>query len=91
MGIRTAKQCTMNRWGKAKLIMIIITGYKYYLTRCFQICQLIMKNDFHIKKSPGFLNNFVCFLPVKGLINDLYWGRILKTLPKEDGGKVHVY
>lgn len=54
MGIRTAKQCTMNRWGKAKVIMIIITGYKYYLNCCFQICQLIIENDFQVKSLSVF-------------------------------------
>ncbi len=72
MGIRTAKQCTMNRWGKAKLIMIIITGYKYYLTRSFQICQLIIENDFHIKEALGFFNNIICFFPVIDKEHPLY-------------------
>lgn len=72
MGIRTAKQCTMNRWGKAKVIMIIITGYKYYLNCCFQICQLIIENDFQVKRSVGFLNTFICFLPVTRNEEPLY-------------------
>lgn len=65
MGIRSAKQCTMNRWGKAKVIMIIITGYKYYLTRCFHFCQHIIENHFQLKKKS------VSGKPGRILVNEL--------------------